>query len=145
MPTADYALLPEPLRPLLNKFYSAHNSSMRSAGDGQLWVARCDGIIAGLCLTAVAEGFWLTGLLVDPCWRGRGIASALIARARREAEGPVWLFCHPDLQGFYARQGFSPARTLPQSLADRLARYSRSKPLVALGIEPLVSSTAKNV
>ncbi|NVZ26157.1 GNAT family N-acetyltransferase [Pseudomonas gingeri] len=145
MPTADYAQLPEPLRPLLNKFYRAHNSSMRSAGDGQLWVARCDGIIAGLSLTAVAEGFWLTGLLVDPRWRGQGIAGQLIARARRDAEGPVWLFCHPDLRDFYTRQGFSLATALPQPLAERLARYSRSKPLVALGIEPLVRSTAKNV
>ncbi|AMB85492.1 GNAT family acetyltransferase [Pseudomonas agarici] len=143
MPNTDYALLPEPLRPLLNKFYRAHNSSMRSAGNGQLWVARHQEIIAGLCLTPVAEGCWLTGLLVDPRWRGQGIASALIARARREAKGPVWLLCHPHLQGFYARLGFSPAQALPQALEDRLARYSRSKPLVALGVEPSIGPTEK--
>ncbi|QXI31625.1 GNAT family N-acetyltransferase [Pseudomonas vanderleydeniana] len=118
---------------------------MRASGEGQLWVARDGGIVAGLSLTAVADGFWLTGLFVDPQRRGQGVAGHLVARALATLAGPTWLFCHPDLRDFYAKLGFKPAGQLPQALADRLARYSRSKPLIALGIEPLVSSTAENV
>ncbi|WP_017905291.1 GNAT family N-acetyltransferase [Pseudomonas asplenii] len=118
---------------------------MRASGEGQLWVAREGGIIAGLSLTAVADGFWLTGLFVAPQKRGQGVAGQLIARALATAAGPTWLFCHPDLYGFYEKLGFAPAPQLPQPLVDRLARYSRSKPLIALGMESLVGSTAKNV
>ncbi|KPA93119.1 MULTISPECIES: GNAT family N-acetyltransferase [Pseudomonas] len=145
MPNLDYALLSPSLRPLLDKFYRAHGSSMRANGEGQLWVARDGGIIAGLSLTAVADGFWLTGLFVDPQRRGQGIAGQLVAHALATLTGRTWLFCHPDLRDFYGKLGFSPTRQLPQALADRLARYSRSKPLIALGIEPSVSSTAENV
>ncbi|SDS78171.1 Acetyltransferase (GNAT) domain-containing protein [Pseudomonas asplenii] len=140
MPDLDYSPLPQSLRPLLDKFYRAHGSSMRASGEGQLWVARDGGIIAGLSLTAVMEGFWLTGLFVEPRWRGRGVAGELIANALATVAGPTWLFCHPDLRGFYEKLGFSHATRLPQALADRLVRYSRNKSLIALGI----SSAAKN-
>jgi GNAT superfamily N-acetyltransferase len=145
MPDPDYAQLPETLRPLLNKFYRAHNSPMRSASDGQLWVARQGEIIGGLSLTPVAQGHWLTGLFVAPPQRGQGIAAQLVQEALGGCNGPVWLFCHPDLRGFYERQGFHSDPALPQPLAERLARYSRSKPMIALGIEPLVRSTVQNV
>ncbi|WP_248802587.1 GNAT family N-acetyltransferase [Pseudomonas sp. MWU13-2100] len=141
MPTPDYARLPETLRPLLNKFYRTHNSPMRSASDGQLWVARQGEIIGGLSLTPVAQGHWLTGLFIAPSRRSQGIAAQLVQQALGNCNGPVWLFCHPDLRGFYERQGFHGDPTLPQPLAERLARYSRSKPMIALGIR----STAKNL
>jgi len=141
----DYSQLPETLRPLLNKFYRAHNSPMRAASDGQLWVARLGEIVGGLSLTPVAQGHWLTGLFVAPPQRGQGIAAQLMQEALGDCNGPVWLFCHPDLRGFYERLGFHGDPALPQPLAERLARYSRSKPMIALGIEPLVRSTAQNV
>lgn len=145
MPNPDYAKLPETLRPLLNKFYRAHNSPMRAASDGQLWVARQGEIIGGLSLTPVALGHWLTGLFVAPSRRGQGIAAQLVQQALGDCNGPVWLFCHPDLRGLYERLGFHCDPALPQPLAERLARYSRSKPMIALGIDPLVRSTAQNV
>ncbi|MPQ70282.1 MULTISPECIES: GNAT family N-acetyltransferase [unclassified Pseudomonas] len=145
MPNPDYAPLPEALRPLLNKFYRAHNSPMRSASDGQPWVARQGEIIGGLSLTPIAQGHWLTGLFVAPSRRGQGIAAQLVQQALGNCCGPVWLFCHPELRGFYERLGFHGDPALPQLLAERLARYSRSKPMIALGIEPLVRSTAQNV
>jgi GNAT superfamily N-acetyltransferase len=133
MPDIQYLLLADTLRPLLNKFYRAHNSPMRAASDGQSWVAKRGTIIAGLNLVPAAQGHWLTGLFVDPAHRGQGVAGRLVERARNSNAGPVWLFCHPDLQGLYQRMGFTPASALPQGLADRLARYQRSKPLVAMG------------
>ncbi|HKS14260.1 MAG TPA: GNAT family N-acetyltransferase [Pseudomonas sp.] len=105
---------------------------MRASPDGQLWVARAGVIVAGLGLTEVPGGLWLTGLFVAPAWRGRRAASQLVEAVLAPSTETVWLFCHPDLLGFYQRLGFDTAVTLPAELAQRLARYQRSKPLVAL-------------
>lgn len=119
-------------RPLLNKFYKAHGSSMRASENGTAWVARTREIVAALNLAPVPGGHWLTGLLVAPAWRNRQVARQLVEQACQGAEGSIWLFCHPDLQGFYERLGFVIDETLPATLGDRLARYRRSKPLLAM-------------
>jgi GNAT superfamily N-acetyltransferase len=103
---------------------------MRAASDAELWVARAPGIIAGLSLSAVGEGFWLTGLFVDPQRRGQRVAARLIEAALAQADGPVWLFCHPTC-ALLSAPGFRPGRQLPEALAGRLQRYQRSKRLVA--------------
>ena len=41
--------------------------------------------------------------------------------------------------------GFTQETTLPQSLGERLARYKRNKPMIAMGLDLLVRSTADNV
>ncbi|MCE0864029.1 GNAT family N-acetyltransferase [Pseudomonas alloputida] len=105
---------------------------MRAASDAELWVARAPGIIAGLSLSAVGEGFWLTGLFVAPQRRNQGVAARLVEAALAQVGGPVWLFCHPDLMPFYQRLGFDLAQQLPEALASRLLRYQRNKRLVAL-------------
>nr|WP_256675844.1 GNAT family N-acetyltransferase [Pseudomonas sp. R5(2019)] len=128
-----YRLLDELQQPLLNKFYKDQNSSMRSVKGARLWVARTPEIVAGLCLKPLPEGFWLTGLWVDPNWRQRRVAGELVESAVRGCETPVWLFCHPDLCPFYRRLGFEPAGdTLPTLLCEKLVRYQRNKALVAL-------------
>jgi len=119
-------------QPLLNKFYKSQGSPMRAAANGQCWVARDPGIVAALCLSPVANGHWLTGLWVANALRKQRIAGRLIDEAVRSIEGPVWLFCHPDLQAFYERQGFALCPDLPAPLAERLSRYQRSKPLLAM-------------
>ncbi|KAA8696767.1 Acetyltransferase [Pseudomonas caricapapayae] len=124
--------LPDECRPLLGKFYREHQSSMRAASKGQAWVARQAEIVGALCLTPVAEGHWLTGLFVAPAMRGKAVARGLIDAALQPQTGPVWLFCHPDLLGFYQLAGFATAQRLPQTLGERFMRYSRSKPLIAL-------------
>lgn len=136
MSEIHYTQLDEPLWPLMNKFYRAHQSSMKAVREAQLWVARRDEIVAALCLRPVAGGHWLTGLFVDPAYRERGIAARLIAEAVQGVEGPVWLFCHPDLRGFYERRGFHFAPALPYAMAERLSRYARSKPMIAMGLVP---------
>ncbi|AZF28241.1 Acetyltransferase, GNAT family [Pseudomonas sp. R2-60-08W] len=126
--------LAAPLWPLLNKFYRSHNSSMKALKDGQLWVARDTQIVAGLCLTPVVGGQWLTGVFVDPAYRGQGLAARLIHLAVAEVDGTVWLLCHPDLETLYQRMGFSQHTVLPQSLSERLVRYKRNKPMIAMGL-----------
>ena len=134
MPEIHYTLLDAPLWPLMNKFYRAHQSSMKAVRDAQLWVARQEHIVAALCLRPVSGGHWLTGLFVDPAYREQGIAARLIAEAIKDVEEPVWLFCHPDLRGFYERRGFSFDPALPYAMAERLSRYARSKPMIAMGL-----------
>ena len=128
-------LLAAPLWPLLNKFYRSHNSSMKALMSGQLWVARDTEIVAGLCLTPVVGGQWLTGVFVDPAYRGQGLAGRLIHQAVAKVDGTVWLLCHPDLETLYQRMGFSQDTVLPQSLSERLVRYKRNKPMIAMGLQ----------
>ncbi|WP_166359863.1 GNAT family N-acetyltransferase [Pseudomonas akapageensis] len=136
MPDLQYSLLPEPLRPLLDKFYRAHRSPMRAVAEAQIWVARHTDILAGLCLRPVSEGFWLTGLLVDPAARGQGLARGLIEHVQEQCASAIWLFCHPDLAQFYERLGFTAAANLPAQLCERLVRYQRNKAMLALEWQP---------
>lgn len=133
MPELHIEPLAEPLWPLLNKFYCSHNSPMKALKGGRLWVARDSEIVAGLCLSPVLGGQWLTGVFVHPAYRGKGLAARLIRQAVAEVDGTVWLMCHPDLEGMYQRMGFSQDTVLPQSLSERLVRYKRNKPMIAMG------------
>lgn len=132
MPDLHFLPLPDMQRPLLEKFYRAHRSPMRARGEPQVWVARQPDIVGALCLTPVAGGHWLTGLFVAPAERGRGVAAGLIAAALTSVEGNLWLFCEPELRGFYQRTGFVEVKDLPQELATRLARYRQTKHLISL-------------
>nr|WP_305777900.1 GNAT family N-acetyltransferase [Pseudomonas sp. Hg5Tf] len=116
----------------MNKFYKSQGSPMRAAAQAQLWVARAEEIVAALCLSPQADGYWLTGLWVAERCRGQQIARQLIEAALQRNDGTIWLFCHPDLMHFYQQQGFSPCPGPPAALAERLARYQRSKPLLAM-------------
>jgi GNAT superfamily N-acetyltransferase len=138
--------LPADCKPLMDKFYRAHKSHMRVPAGARCWVAGQDGEInAGLCLQVIADGHWLTGLLVSPARRNQGLASELLAYARARNAGPIWLFCSPQLIVFYERLGFRTALALPEPLADRLLRYNQSKTLVALVAENEESGCPKDL
>lgn len=131
-----YRQLPAPLKPLADTFYRSQRSAMRAKAGEQLWVAEDKAIVAALCLQKVAHGHWLTSLLVATPRRGQGVARQLVETALADCSAPVWLFCHPQLNDFYLRLGFSPCPDLPQPLAERLARYQRSKRLQAFSRVP---------
>ena len=131
-PFVSPAPLPADLWPLLNKFYRDQRSAMRGDKAARAWVTRRGEIIAALNLTPVADGHWLTGLLVAQAWRGQGVAGELIEQAVASVTGPVWLFCDPALAGFYQRSGFIERYDLPQVLNERLVRYQRNKALIAM-------------
>ncbi|PTS83773.1 GNAT family N-acetyltransferase [Pseudomonas sp. HMWF032] len=145
VPAMHYRLLPAPLKPLADKFYRSQHSAMRATAGAQLWVAEDREIVAALCLQQVAHGHWLTSLLVDSTQRGQGVARRLIEAALADCAAPVWLFCHPQLSDFYLRLGFAPCTELPQPLAERLARYQRSKSLQAFFRAPCPSLTAQGL
>ena len=134
MPPLHIEPLAEPLWPLLNKFYRSHNSSMKALKGGRLWVVRDGEIVAGLCLSPVVGGQWLTGVFVAPTHRGQGLAARLIGEAVAGIEGTVWLLCHPDLGTVVSEDRVQPGHGLPQSLSERLVRYKRNKPMIAMGL-----------
>jgi GNAT superfamily N-acetyltransferase len=143
MPAIQINPLPDLQRPLAEKFYRVHASGMRARG--QIWVVKQGEIVGVLCLSPVPGGQWLTGLFVVPELRGQGLAQRLIETAIAAVEGCVWLFCDPELSGFYQRMGFIEAELLPQPLSDRLTRYRQSKALLALVLDPLSRSSKPNV
>jgi N-acetylglutamate synthase-like GNAT family acetyltransferase len=137
-----YRQLPAPLKPLVDTFYRRLGSAMRATASAQIWVGEDTEIVAALCLQKVAQGHWLTSLLVAQTLRGQGVAGQLVEAALAECTTPVWLFCHPDLCNFYQRLGFTPTTDLPQVLAERLARYRRSKSLLTFFRQPSAKLTA---
>lgn len=149
MPELQLRALPASLKPLADKFYRAQRSAMRASSADQLWVAQQGEIIAALCLRPLAEGLWLTSLLVAPAHRRQGVARRLIEQALAGIHTPTWLFCQPQLSGFYQRLGFNPCAELPTPLAERLTRYQRTKQLLALvragADKPANSTTARQI
>ena len=131
-----YRALPDPLKPLADKFYRAQRSAMRVSTVEQVWVAEHSEIVAALCLRTIDGGHWLTSLLVAPPLRRQGLARQLVEQALTDCTAPVWLFCRPELSDFYQRLGFAPCTDLPPPLTERLARYQRSKSLLALVRKP---------
>ena len=132
MPLIRYQRLASELLPLANKFYKSQRSPMRVGRSEQVWVAQHVDIIAACCLKPVADGHWLTALLVAREQRQQGIASQLLNALRAHSQGPIWLFCAPELLSFYQRLGFAPCPALPAELTERLLRYQRKQPLLAL-------------
>jgi len=124
--------IPDIQRALVEKFYRAHRSPMRTKGNGQIWIAKDREIVGAMSLRTVEDGHWLTGLFVAPEKRAQGIARDLIEAAMASVEGPVWLFCEPELTQFYQRLGFVVSEDLPQELVARLARYRQTRMLIAL-------------
>ncbi len=129
---ARCAVLAADDRHLADRFYRAHGSRMKTRAEHIIWTLNTDRMLAALCLQAVAQGHWLTSLFVDPGYRRAGLASTLLDAACTSVEGPVWLFCQPQLEPLYRQQGFTRSTCLPESLAGKLQRYRRSKDLMAM-------------
>lgn len=118
---------------LLRKFYRSNNSPMRITQQAEVWVVRNPAVIAGVCLSPVANGFWLTSLFTAPEKRQQGVAGFLIKQLQVFYLGqPIWLFCHPQLASFYRKLGFKQTQQLPETLRSRLTRYQKHKTLIAL-------------
>ncbi len=118
---------------LLNKFYRSHGSRMRISQPAEAWIIRNPTIIAGLCLTKISDGYWLTGLFVTPEQRQRGLAQSLLKHVQAVySKSSIWLFCHPELTDFYQQADFQLTEELPESLKARLARYQQHKSLIAM-------------
>lgn len=106
---------------------------MRISQPAEAWVIRDPAIIAGLCLTNISDGYWLTGLFVAPEHRQRDLAKSLLKHIQTVySKTSIWLFCHPELVRFYQQADFQLTEQLPESLKIRLVRYQQHKKLVAM-------------
>jgi GNAT superfamily N-acetyltransferase len=79
--------------------------------EGRTYVAEEDGSVVGFATWAQADGtIELEDLFVDPGWRRRGIATALVSRIvdALRAQGVQYLevTANPHAQGFYSAAGF---------------------------------------
>lgn len=118
---------------LLKKLYRYHNSPMRITQQAEAWVVRNPAVIAGVCLSPAADGFWLTSLFTAPENRQQGVARCLIQQLQNfYPDQPIWLFCHPQLESFYRNLGFKQTQQLPECLRSRLTRYLQHKTLIAM-------------
>jgi GNAT superfamily N-acetyltransferase len=79
--------------------------------EGRTYVAEEDGSVAGFATWALADGATeLEDLFVDPGWRRRGIATALVTRIadvlRVRGVRCLEVTANPHAQGFYSAAGF---------------------------------------
>jgi GNAT superfamily N-acetyltransferase len=79
--------------------------------EGRTYVAEESGVVVGFATWALGDGcFELEDLFVDPDWRRRGIAAALVGRVV-EVLGSRGVPClevtaNPHAEGFYSAAGF---------------------------------------
>jgi GNAT superfamily N-acetyltransferase len=80
--------------------------------EGRTYVAEESGVVAGFATWALAGGaFELEDLFVDPRWRRRGIATALVSRivdaVRAQGARSLEVTANPHAQAFYSAAGFA--------------------------------------
>ncbi|HEY6314192.1 MAG TPA: GNAT family N-acetyltransferase [Streptosporangiaceae bacterium] len=79
--------------------------------EGRTYIAEEDGSVVGFATWAEAGGtIELEDLFVDPGWRRRGIATALVSRIvdvlRARGAECLEVTANPDARGFYSAAGF---------------------------------------
>lgn len=113
--------------PLVNKFYANVGARGRATKQDLVWVVRCEhNIVAAARIVKVEEHALLCGVYVAADYRGKGVASAMVAHACREFAAPLYSFIYTHLERFYSRLGFScAAQTLPSCLQVRLRAYQQ--------------------
>ncbi len=52
----------------------------------------------------------LASIVVEPAWRGRGLARRIIEHLIASAEGPLYLMCRSTLGSLYEKFGFHPVQ-----------------------------------
>ncbi|MEX2236853.1 MAG: GNAT family N-acetyltransferase [Dehalococcoidia bacterium] len=82
-----------------------------------VYLARLEGIPAGSATAAyIDDTVGIYGVATRPGFRGRGVASALVARILQDASGRAELAvldCQHELVSLYQRSGFEVAREMP--------------------------------
>ncbi|HEY9848671.1 MAG TPA: GNAT family N-acetyltransferase [Leptolyngbyaceae cyanobacterium] len=112
-----------------------------------MWVVECDRhIVAVARLDRRPQYSQITSLYVTPRYRQRGLGSCLLQKLIQEANKPVFLFCLPELVGFYARFGFIRAskENVPPQLRflihDRFTFLTLFLPDPAVSLPPVAAN-----
>jgi predicted GNAT family N-acyltransferase len=125
--------------PLANAFYKRVDKRLKARANEVVWTARDgDADLAALRLRPLPSGEQLlTGVLVAPDFRCRGIAGKLLQVASVDfSRTATYLFCEPQLAPLYSRVGFRQVEKshLPDALVGRWQAYQRKTPeLIAMG------------
>lgn len=107
--------------------------------EGRTYVAEEDGTVVGFATWATAGDVTeLEDLFVDPDWRRRGIAAALLARivdvVRAQDAGCLEVTANPHAEGFYHSAGFTDCGTTETELGTApRKRLSFSEPKIPTG------------
>ena len=124
--------------PLANAFYKRVDKRLKARADEVVWTARWQGgTLAALRLRPLLPNYHLvTGVLVDPDFRCRGIARRLLQVASVDFHRQeTYLFCAPQLGPLYAEVGFRQTEKvlMPDVLVGRWQAYQRKTPeLIAM-------------
>jgi N-acetylglutamate synthase-like GNAT family acetyltransferase len=124
--------------PLANAFYKRVDKRLKARADEVVWTASWQGsTLAALRLRPLPSGEHLvTGVLVDPQYRCRGIARQLLQVASVDfSRRFTYLFCEPQLAPLYLQVGFQQVEkdAMPDPLVGRWQAYQRKTPeLIAM-------------
>ena len=122
--------------PLVRPFYQAHLPYSRPNKADCIAVLRHQqAIVACARLRPIGEFTLLTGMLVDPQYRGQGLGHQLLQQMHSHFKpGYTFAFALPALENFYLQHGFSLVSTAPNDIQQRYVAYQQQgKELRLLG------------
>jgi GNAT superfamily N-acetyltransferase len=95
----------------------------KGLAEGRTYIAEEDSSVVGFATWAMADGVTeLEDLFVDPDWRRRGIAAALVSRIaevlREHGVRCLEVTANPHAQGFYDAAGFTDCGTSETAFAS---------------------------
>ncbi len=98
------------LTPLVRQRGEARIAHLQRTDPASAWVTESQGRVTGCSMALVREGMWFLSLLmVDPSYQGRGLGKELLDAALRTATQRSWILATADPAALrrYQRAGFS--------------------------------------
>lgn len=121
----------DPIRlPLVNKLYKDFYPAGKAKRDECIWVAEDNNrIIASVRFKLIDDVQLLTGMLVLPEYRLKGIANELIQATYSQIQQKTcYCFAFQELENLYQKSGFDTIEIekLPYNIKQRFLRYANS-------------------
>ncbi|NOH70745.1 GNAT family N-acetyltransferase [Vibrio pectenicida] len=127
--------------PLVSRLYKSYYPSGKAKKDELTIVGSVDGkIVSVVRFKAIEECRLLTGMLVVPDFRGKGLGHKLMEYCESHVlQAQDFCFAYSNLEAFYRQHGFVKleANVLPNTLKILYERYSLNKSLVAMQYVPM--------
>ncbi|PSW59288.1 GNAT family N-acetyltransferase [Photobacterium leiognathi] len=121
----------DPIRlPVVNKIYKDFYPAGKAKRDESIWVAESNNsIVASVRFKSIDDVQLLTGMLVTPEYRLKGIANELIKASHSQImQKTCYCFAFQELEKLYQKSGFVTieAEALPNNIKQRFFRYANS-------------------
>ena len=114
--------------PLVNKFYDRCRAKGRAKKHDTVWVVYYRSHIIAACRIQLLEDkLFLSTVMVDPEYRGLGLARFFIQNVLSDLEHPLFTFAYENLRHFYTSVGFVYVDSLPSSLSSRFKQYQKQQ------------------